>query len=62
MLELMGITEVGAYIGWDRRKTSVYYGRGKLPEPYALIGGKRPVWTKKQIEWWADELAHHDKP
>ena len=50
----MGITEVGKYTGWGRRKTSVYYSRGKLPVPFALIGGKRPVWKKEQIEIWVN--------
>lgn len=46
--ELLGVTEVGKELGWDRRKVSVYHKRGKLPEPATYIGN-RPVWTKQQI-------------
>ena len=49
---LLGTKEVGDILGWSRQKVSVYYSRGKLPEPYAKIGGQRPVWTREQIEKW----------
>ena len=52
-IDLLGTKEVGDLLGWSRQKVSVYYSRGKLPEPFALIGGKRPVWTREQIEEWA---------
>ena len=52
---LLGTKEVGDILGWSRQKVSVYVKRGKLPEPYALIGGKRPVWTREQIEKWKGE-------
>ena len=29
-----------------------YYKREQMPEPYTLVGGKRPVWTREQIEAW----------
>jgi len=50
--ELLGLKEAGELIGWDIRKMSVYYSRGKLPVPYALVGGRRPAWKKEQIENW----------
>lgn len=46
---LFGLTEAGSIMGWDRKKTSVYYSRGKLPEPYALADN-RPFWLPEQIE------------
>jgi hypothetical protein len=49
--ELLGTTEVGLLIGWDRRKVSVYLERGKLPKPATHVG-KRPFWTKNQILQW----------
>ena len=52
VVDLLGTKEVGDILGWSRQKVSVYYSRGKLPEPYATIGGKRPVWTREQIEKW----------
>ena len=48
---LLGVTEVSRLIGWDRRKVSVYYERGKFP-PAATVVGKRPFWSKNQIEQW----------
>jgi len=53
---LYGIKEFGDMIDWSRQKTAVYYQRGKLPEPHALVGGKRPVWTREQIEKWKEEI------
>ena len=47
--DLLGIKEVGDILGWSRQKVSVYYSRGKLPEPYTLVGGKRPVWEREKI-------------
>jgi hypothetical protein len=48
-IKLYGQAEFAKEIGWDDRKIRVYYQRGKLPEPYAKAG-KRPLWTKEQIE------------
>lgn len=45
---------------WDARKMSVYYSRGKLPEPFA-IAGKRPFWTLEQIDKFKDSLAKEEK-
>ena len=53
--ELIGLKEVGDILGWSRQKVSVYYSRNKLPEPYTLVGGKRPVWTREQIEEWVEK-------
>lgn len=50
MIILYGLTEFAAELpGMDRKKLSVYYNRGKLPEPFGKAG-KRPLWTKEQIE------------
>jgi hypothetical protein len=51
---LYGQTEFGKMIGWSQQKMAVYFQRGKLPEPFALVGGEggRPVWTREQIEWY----------
>lgn len=50
---LLGTKEVGDVLGWSRQKVSVYYSRGKLPEPYALAGS-RPLWTRTQIDKWME--------
>ncbi len=59
-MELYGQVEFGKRIGWSRKKISVYYARGKLPEPFAYIGGKRPVWTKEQIEEWIRQRGNNE--
>jgi hypothetical protein len=58
MLFLYGQKEFAEKIGWDDRKLRVYYLRGKLPAPFALVGGEsgRPVWTIEQIEKYKDEM------
>lgn len=52
---LYGVTEFAKLIGWSRQKTHVYLSRGKLPEPATYAGGKRPLWTYKQIKEWAEK-------
>jgi hypothetical protein len=49
---LYGQKEFTKEIGWDDRKLRVYYLRGKLSEPFAMVGGMdgRPVWTLEQIK------------
>jgi len=50
--ELIGIQDIARLYGWSRQRVYNYYRRGQMPEPYALVGGKRPVWTKERIERW----------
>lgn len=59
-MELLGVTQVGKRIGWTRQKVSVYVARGKLPEPYATVEGKRPLWTKEQIDAWVRSEGDSD--
>lgn len=48
---LLGITEAAELMGdnWDRRKLSVYFGRGKFIDPSIIIGS-RPFWTLQRVE------------
>jgi hypothetical protein len=55
-LELVGVTEVGEILGWNRNKVSVYRGRGKMPVPVCKIG-TRYFWNKKQIEEMKGQLG-----
>lgn len=47
-----GIKELAQALNWDRAKVSMYKKRGHLIEPHGYMGetGKRPVWTKDQVE------------
>ena len=45
---LVGVSEVGAILGWDRRKVSVYHGRGLLPAPVAELKAGT-VWRLRDI-------------
>ena len=58
---LCGTTEVGDLVGWSRQKVNIYYARGKLPKPYTLVGGKRPVWTREQIEKWKEAQGNESR-
>ena len=51
-IELLGIQEVAALMGVSRQRVWKRQKDGTLPKPYALVGGKRPVWTREQIEEW----------
>ena len=52
MKHLLGIQEVAALMGVSRQRIWKRKEDGTMPEPYALVGGKRPVWTREQIEGW----------
>ena len=54
MLQLYGQVEFAQMIGWDPRKLRTYYLRGKLPEPFAMVGD-RPAWTEEQINKWKEK-------
>ena len=46
---LVGVTEAGEILGWDRRKVSTYHLRGVLPRPVVHLSSG-PIWFRKQIE------------
>ncbi len=48
-LPILGTTEVAVLLGWDRRKVAVYYSRGLLPDPYAVLACG-PIWQRRDIE------------
>jgi hypothetical protein len=56
-LKLYGLTEFAAEIGgtMNRKKMSMLYIRGKLPEPFG-IAGDRPFWTIEQIGQYKAEM------
>ncbi len=49
-LDIVGVSEAAAILGWDRRRVATYAKRsGVFPEPVArLVCGQ--IWTRKQIE------------
>jgi hypothetical protein len=49
---LIGVSEVGRLLEWDRRKVAVYAARGNLPPPVAELAGGR-VWRRADIEEYA---------
>lgn len=57
--KLYGLTEFAKLLGshLNCRKMSVYYSRGKLPEPIAFSGSNqsRPLWTRDQIQQYIKE-------
>ena len=53
-IDLLGIQEVATLLGVSRQRVWRRQKDGTLPEPYTLIGGKRPVWTREQIEAWKE--------
>ena len=46
---LFGVTELGAALGWDRRKVGVYLLRGRLPQPAVRLACG-PIWTGEQVD------------
>jgi hypothetical protein len=53
--KLYGTAELGKLLGWSTEKTSVYYNRNKFITPAYKVG-KRPLWTKEQIEIIVNKL------
>ena len=47
-----GVKEVADALGWKHGQVVMYKKRGKLIEPHGYMGetGKRPIWTKDQVE------------
>ena len=60
-VELLGLKEISELVGWPVNKGSVYYNRGKMPEPFALVGGRRPVWLKEVAEEWARGVKNEEE-
>ena len=50
-LEVVGLVEIAAMLGVDRPLVRLWYHRGKLPEPDALLAAT-PVWRRSTIEAW----------
>jgi hypothetical protein len=62
MIILYGLTEFAEELGgkWNRKSMQVYYKRGKLPEPFAMVG-IHPLWTIDQIEEYKAGLKFDDR-
>lgn len=43
-------------LGWDRRRVSTYYHRGRLPPPLAVLASG-PVWSRRSIAALKRELS-----
>ncbi|NLW56960.1 MAG: hypothetical protein GX050_10195 [Firmicutes bacterium] len=61
-LQFYGQVEFARELGgnWSRQKIAVYYSRGLLPEPVGYVG-KRPLWTKEQIEEFKKKLKEKEQ-
>jgi hypothetical protein len=49
VLELAGVAEAAAILGWDKRRVATYVRRGSFPEPVASLAGGR-VWRRADVE------------
>lgn len=47
-LPLLGATEAGALLGWDRKRVALYLSRGILPLPAVLLASG-PVWHRGDL-------------
>ena len=54
MNELLGIGDIGAFVGLNPGQGYHYSSKGKLPEP-DITQGKRSFWFGSTIEEWARE-------
>jgi hypothetical protein len=48
-VELAGVAEAAAILGWDKRRVATYVRRGSFPEPVASLAGGR-VWRRGDVE------------
>jgi len=48
-IDLVGVKEAAAILGWDVRRVTTYRSRGSFPVPVAELA-MGPLWTKSQIE------------
>jgi hypothetical protein len=51
-LELAGVAEAAAILGWDKRRVATYVRRGSFPAPVASLAGGR-VWRRADVEAFA---------
>jgi predicted DNA-binding transcriptional regulator AlpA len=47
-IEILGMHEVAAMLGWSRQHVQTYRKRGRFPEPYAEVAAG-PLWLKETI-------------
>ena len=52
----VGVAEAAEILGWDKRKLSVYIGRGAFAEPIQRLASG-PIWTRRQIEEYRNSNA-----
>ena len=52
-IDPVGLTEIAELLGRSLNTVKWWSSQGMLPEPVARIGGKVPVWSKREIEKWA---------
>jgi hypothetical protein len=52
----LGVQELADFLGWDKRKVSVYRQRGKIEKPCAMVG-RRPLWSPKQARQIKEALV-----
>jgi predicted DNA-binding transcriptional regulator AlpA len=48
-MDIVGLHEAAAMLGWDKRKLSTYIKRGKFPAPVVRLKAT-PIWERWQIE------------
>lgn len=54
--DLVGTEEIAEVLRVERRTVNVWKGRGRLPDPYAVISGT-PIWLRDEIETWAKDTG-----
>lgn len=59
-LQFYGTKEFADYLEWDKAKLHTYYKRGKVPDPKGFVG-KRPFWTKEQMEQFKKECSNEEE-
>ncbi|WP_108672543.1 hypothetical protein [Peribacillus acanthi] len=60
MMVLVGVTEAGEILGWDRRKVSTYHSRGVMPKPVVNLSSG-PIWMKRQIQCYKEQKEFDQK-
>ena len=52
-VDLVGVAEAAAILGWDKRRVATYISRGSFPQPLASLASGR-VWDRADIEAFAE--------
>lgn len=60
--ELVGVAEIAAMLGVNKRTVQRYSSRSDFPRPVDELAGGRRVWRRRDVERWASTTLPLPRP